>query len=286
MHLTLDCIPCLVRQTLEAARIASDDPAVHETILRDGLRYLETLSFDQSPPAIGAEMHRKIRELLGVADPYKKQKDHFNQLAMGLLPALAQTVAQAKDPLEQALHLAIAGNVVDFGVTADIDESHLREAFTQAVETPLLGDLTRFRQHLAKAKRILYLADNTGEIVLDKLLIERLPLDRTTVAVRGAPVINDATIEDAQFAGITDLVPVISNGAAVPGTELDQCSGEFREHFAAADLIIAKGQGNYESLNEHAEANIAFLFRVKCAAIERLSGYPLGSHVLTCSQRC
>jgi uncharacterized protein with ATP-grasp and redox domains len=142
------------------------------------------------------------------------------------------------------------------------------------------------RKRIERAERILYLADNTGEIVLDRLLIERLPTDRVTVAVRGAPIINDATLEDAEYAGITDIVPVISNGAAAPGTVLSMCSETFVEHFDAADLIISKGQGNFETLEGRSDRPIAFLFRVKCNVVRRLSGYPVGSHVVLCTDRC
>ena len=131
----------------------------------------------------------------------------------------------------------------------------------------------------AKAERILYLADNAGEIVLDQLLIEQLPRERITVAVRGAPVLNDATMEDARSTGLTKLVRVIDNGMDAPGTLLDLCSAEFVAAFQNADLIISKGQGNFESLIDHCGANIYFLFMAKCGLVADRVGCPLGSFV-------
>lgn len=280
MKLTHDCIPCLVRQTLDAARLASRDPEVHENILRSGLDYLNTLSFDTTPPIVGADVHARIRSLLGNDDPYREQKHRFNELALHLRQGLEVQVMGAANPFEEAVRLAIAGNVVDFGVRADLDEDDLLRAIEDAAHSGLAGDVQTLRRRIDEAERILYLADNTGEIVLDKLLIEQLPPDRVTVAVRGAPIINDATMEDAVYAGITDLVHVISDGAAVPGIDLNQCSQEFLAHFNDADFIISKGQGNFESLNDTRKGEIAFLFRVKCDVVARLSGYPLGSNVV------
>jgi uncharacterized protein with ATP-grasp and redox domains len=143
----------------------------------------------------------------------------------------------------------------------------------------LRGDIEAFRKRAASAADILYLADNAGEIVLDRLLIESLGPERVTVAVRGHPVINDATLEDARTAGLTDLVTVLANGSATPGTVLDGCSDEFRQRFERADLVISKGQGNYETLNEVAR-DIFFLFKVKCPVVAKMTRLPLGAQAL------
>jgi uncharacterized protein with ATP-grasp and redox domains len=178
-----------------------------------------------------------------------------------------------------AVRLAIAGNVIDLGVKSHLDEAQIRAAIEDCLTDPLEGDIDRFAQAVAGATRILYLTDNAGEIVLDRLLIERLPRDKVTVAVKGAPVINDATRADAEIAGITSLVNVIDNGSDAPGTILEDCNGVFRRHFAQADLIIAKGQGNYETLRE-ASAPLYFLLRVKCPVLARDLGCPVGRLVL------
>ncbi|HMB00704.1 MAG TPA: ARMT1-like domain-containing protein, partial [Spirochaetota bacterium] len=136
-----------------------------------------------------------------------------------------------------------------------------------------------FRRAVEEADKILYLMDNAGEIVFDKLLLEQLPLTKITAAVRGAPVINDAVMSDAEEVGICDMVNVIDNGSDAPGTVLEECSSAFTEYFNNADLIIAKGQGNYESLSD-TDVNIIFLFQVKCNLVAEQTGLPTGTHVM------
>ena len=126
---------------------------------------------------------------------------------------------------------------------------------------------------------MLYLADNAGEIVFDWLLLEQMPVEKVTVAVRGSPVLNDATIADTQAAGIPGLVELIDNGSDAPGTILDDCSAEFRRRFDRTDLIIAKGQGNYETLNE-VEKDIFFVLKAKCPVIARDLDCHVGSLIL------
>jgi uncharacterized protein with ATP-grasp and redox domains len=148
-----------------------------------------------------------------------------------------------------------------------------------AERAPLAGDVDSLRRAADGAASILYLADNAGEIVVDRLLIERLGPERVTVAVRGAACLNDATLEDAEAAGLTGLVRVIGNGSDVPGTALELCDEAFREAFASAGLVIAKGQGNFETLTE-APRDICFLFKVKCAVVAAEAGLPLGAQAI------
>jgi hypothetical protein len=143
----------------------------------------------------------------------------------------------------------------------------------------LFGDIDMLRESIDSAKNILYLGDNCGEIVFDRLLIEQLPLDKVTFVVRGGPIINDATMGDARETGMTELVNVIDNGSNIPGTVLEKCSKEFRECFVDADLIIAKGQGNYETLSS-CEKNIFFLLQAKCPVISGHIGCEQGSFIV------
>lgn len=279
MKTYLDCIPCLIRQTLDAAALATADEAVRERILREVLAAASEMDLRQSPSAMAQRVHRRLRELTGQEDPYRAVKDQQNQTAWQFYQRFRESAAAARDGLEQAVRLAIAGNVIDLGVKSNLAESEIHEAIAACLTEPLEGDLSALAAAIAAATKILYLTDNAGEIVLDRLLIERLPRDKVTVAVKGAPVINDATRADAEFAGITALVPVIDNGSDAPGTILEDCSGLFRRHFAEADLIIAKGQGNYETLREVA-APLFFLLRVKCPVIARDLGCPIGRLVL------
>jgi uncharacterized protein with ATP-grasp and redox domains len=297
MKTCLDCLPCFVRQTLDASRQVSDDPAFHEKTVRGLFRDLAEADWNESPPVIAQRIHRKLREQTGIADPYIEQKRAHNKLALHLLPALRRDVEQSDDPLISAAHFAIAGNIIDLGAKSGLDERDVLHAIEHATEEPLEGDLDAFRNAAREATSILYLADNAGEIIFDRLLIEQLGPERITLAVRGAPILNDATLEDAIHAGYERVplkrsergpahagqrpqgVAIIGNGSDVPGTDLEQCSDEFRAAFKTADLIISKGQGNFETLSENPR-RIFFLFKVKCPVVAAASGKPLGAHVL------
>ncbi|MCK4341841.1 MAG: DUF89 family protein [Phycisphaerae bacterium] len=279
MQTYLECVPCFVRQALDSVRLVTDDEEVHERLLREILRAASEMDLWQSPPAMGQRIHRLIRRLTGQSDPYRELKDHSTRVALELYPKLRARVHASSRPLETALRLAIAGNVIDMGVKAHFDEPALHEAIEDASSAPLDGDMRAFAETLSGARRILYLADNAGEIVFDRLLLEQMPVEKVTVAVRGFPVINDVTIADTQAAGIPGLVEVIDNGSDAPGTILDDCSSEFRHRFDAADMIVAKGQGNYETLNE-VEKDIFFVLKAKCPVIARDLGCRVGSLIL------
>ena len=274
----LDCIPCFMRQALEAARFVTDSPAVHESVMRGILLEVAKMDFTQSPPAIGQKLHRALRDLTHVDDPYREVKNHFNQAALEMLPDLSAKIQESADPIFMALRVAIAGNVIDLGANGDFRVKEVKIAMDNTLNEPFHGDVEDFRDKARDARKILYLADNAGEIVFDRLLIEQLQLDRVTLVVRGAPVLNDATRADAEAAGLCGIVEVIDNGSDAPGTILADCSRYFRRRFSMADLIIAKGQGNFESLSDSGE-NIYFLFKAKCPVIANHVGLPLGTHV-------
>jgi uncharacterized protein with ATP-grasp and redox domains len=280
----LDCIPCLVRQSLDASRMVAVDPVVHEQMLREMLDWIADADLRDSPPIMGQRLHRRLRELTGVADAYREAKDRHNALAASLLPDLRARVEAAADPFDLAVRLAIAGNVIDLGVTGRVSEGEVRRSIEQALSEPVVGPLEALREAVAEARDILYLADNCGEIVLDRLLIERLPAGRVTVAVRGAPILNDATMADAHAVGLSEVASIIDNGSDAPGTVLADCSPAFRHRFASADVVIAKGQGNFESLSE-APRPVFILFKVKCAVVAAHVGQPEGSHVVVRSDR-
>jgi uncharacterized protein with ATP-grasp and redox domains len=279
MKTQLDCIPCFLRQSLEAIRRVTDDVRIQEDVLRDVLHMTADLDLGQSPPSVGQAIRRRLRELTGVKDPYEVAKHHFNRLAMDALPELAGMVKQAPDPLPAAVRFAIAANAIDMGVAGPIGDTEVRAALRGTHGEPLHGDIAGFRKAVAEANKILYLADNAGEIAVDRLLIEEIGPERVTLAVRGFPVLNDATLADALEVGMHDLVEVIDNGSDAAGTILTDCSVSFRERFQRADLVIVKGQGNFETLSD-VEGNIFFLLKVKCPVLARHVGLPLGTHAL------
>ncbi len=279
MKTSLDCIPCLLRQTLEAARMISPSTSMHEQIIRELLRWIEEMDFNQSPPAMAQRIHRRMRELAGNADPYREAKDRLDQMALTMTETLRNEIVTSKDPLLMAVRYAIAGNVMDMGVTGNLSEENLQYSVHRLFAEPESIEMKSFREELNKADLILYLLDNAGEIAFDKLLIELLLPKRVVAVVRGSPVINDATIHDAHTVGLDKFVQVIDNGSDAPGTILSDCSQEFHRYFDNADMVIAKGQGNFESLS-HEKGNFFFLFKVKCPVIADHTKQPLGAHVL------
>jgi uncharacterized protein with ATP-grasp and redox domains len=279
MKTSVDCIPCLLRQASDALKLSKLEPENEMDCLRDLLRTAASLDFSLSPPVLSGALQARLRELTTISDPFLEAKQRFNRLALELLPQLAEAVTAARDPFAAAVQLAIAGNVIDLGAKSGLDDDEVRHTTTTALAQPLVGDLSQLQKSAESARRILYLCDNAGEIVFDRVLIQQLPLGAVTVAVRGRPVLNDATYDDAVVAELSKLARVIDNGSDVPGTFLMNCSTEFQKQFKDADLIIAKGQGNFETL--HAERGRVFcLFRVKCQSVAQHCGHPIGSHVV------
>jgi len=268
-----------MRQALEAMRFSTDDVSLQQRFMREIFLCAADLDFAQPPPSFAQKIHRRLREITDVKDPYLKVKQSFNRLALKMLPQIEHTIGEADDPFAMAVKFAIAGNIIDSGAKAALSESEVLETLNKTVAMPLLGDTDSFKKAVNNATDILYLTDNAGEIVFDRLLINFLPKGRTVLAVKGCPVINDALIADAEAAGLTKLIKVIENGSDAPGTILEDCSAEFIEIFKNADIIISKGQGNYETLSGRTE-NIFFLLKVKCPPIAADIGFPPGSHVL------
>jgi len=278
-----DCIPCFIRQAIEAARIASAEEDVHERILRAVLESASRLDLRRPPPLMGRDIHRLVREIAQHQDPYASIKTHYNQFALELYFELKQKVAASESPLESAIRLAMAGNIIDFGVDSQLDQKTVIKAIDQALDEEVYGNIDHLIHEIENARQILYLGDNAGEIVLDRVLIEQLPTEKIIFAVRGSPIINDATLADAKAVGLTNIVKVIDNGSDVPGTALSECSPEFVAYFQSADLIVSKGQGNFETLSE-VSRNIYFLLKAKCPVVARHLGCEMGRLVVKKSE--
>jgi len=239
---------------------------------------LSNLSYRQTPPYLGREAHRVIRKVLDNHDPFLKLKREFNQVIKKLYPSLKQKVNGSSDKFACAIKLSIAGNIIDFGPGHHFE---LMKTIDQVLlKNPAIDDTESLKQDLEKASLILYLGDNAGETFFDKILIEQMLPAEIYYGVRGSPVINDATSEDAYYAGLNQVAKVISNGSDGPGTILEDCSEEFKNIFEKADLVIAKGHGNYETLNEVKGKKLYFLLMVKCKIIGRDLGCSVGDFVV------
>lgn len=280
-----DCIVCMFRQALNTARLVSSDEAVHVEVLRRVAQTVAEPDLTRTPAALSEPAYRIVADVTGVEDPYLASKHETNRVAMGILPTLRERIAAAPDPLDTALHVAAAGNVIDLGIGHEFD---IEQDVAALIETPFaISALTEFRHELKPGKRLLYLGDNAGEIAFDRLLVEQLLPTGVdiTFSVKSGPIINDATLEDADAVGLTGLVRVIETGAADIGVNFANVSDEFRTAFLTADCILAKGHGNFETCNDRPE-NCYFLLKAKCTMVADELGVTLGDIVFKHIPRC
>lgn len=282
MRVYLDCIPCFLSQTLEACKFVSDDKEVQYRVLKKVMKFLLNISLDKTPPEISKEVHRIIREETGSEDPYREAKRRSNELAKSIYPNLKKMVSESEDPLLTSVKLAIAGNAIDFGTMTRFNiEDVVNEALEKDIDE---RTFQKFREDLKRSRKILYLSDNAGEVFFDKILIEELRNQgkEITFAVKSNPIINDATIEDAIFAGINEIADVMEGDkdrCSAPGFILDNVTEEFSEKFENSDIVISKGQGNYEALSD-VDRKIYFLLLVKCPLVARDLGSKIGDYVI------
>ena len=276
MRTYLDCYPCFLRQALEGARLTGADKQQQKDILVRVLDLLKDAPLSSVPPEIGRRVHRIVRDVTAFEDPYRDLKDRSTREALALYPWLKGILAEAEDGLETAVRLSIAGNIIDMGPNPTYD---LRDEVMRVLEEPFaINDSEALRGTLDEAESVLYLADNAGETVFDRLLIEAIEAP-VIYAVKGHPIINDATVEDARAAGVDQVAEVMSNGSDSPGTLLEACSDAFRRTYEAAEVVIAKGQANYETLSEEG-SRVFFLLQTKCPVIAEHVGMPVGSLIL------
>ncbi len=274
MKTYFDCYPCFLQQALRAARLSGADEAQRYSILQQTLALLQSSPAGANPPEIVYEIYRIVRAVVGIQDPYLAIKKASTLEAMALYPKLKAMVNQSEDPLALALRLSIAGNIIDFGVSDQVDD--LWETVERVVQQPYaIDDSAVLKARMKTADYVLYLADNAGETVFDRILIEVLPIPVIYV-VKGSPILNDALMGDALAAGLDTCAALIDNGSQSLGTILSLCSESFREHFENAPVIIAKGQANYETLSS-AGAKVFCLLQVKCPVIGLDLDVPVGS---------
>ena len=275
MRTELECLPCFFRQIARTLGFAGVNGDRGRDITRRAAAIIEGASFDQAPARISTLLHRLIRTECG-EDPYRQVKDAYNRIALEMLPAVRRMARDHDDAgtrpggIAGSVRAAIAGNVIDFGIYDDVDlDRALRDSFHVPLSETVL---TEFSQAVDGARTVLYLCDNAGEIVFDRVLIEALRGrgKRVIAAVKGAPVINDATMADACAAGLHESASmVMDNGNDGIGTLLELCSESFLDEYRAADLVISKGQANYETLVPERDRRIFFLFMVKCPVVAK-----------------
>ncbi len=276
MKTFLDCVPCFMSQALRAGRMATDNDKLIKEVLDEVGSMISEIPLEHTPPETGDRIYQKVRQITGVEDPYHSKKKVHIKEALALYPELREMIQRSKNRLLMAVRLAIAGNVIDLGVGRSYN---LKEEIGRITESEFaLFDFNTFCEDLSRARNILYLGDNAGESVFDRILIEELGKP-VTYAVRDRAVINDVTFQDAIDSGIGEIAEIISTGSSAPGVILKLCSPCFLEHFHSADMVISKGQGNYEGLSGSSRP-VFFLLMAKCQVIARDLGIKVNDIVL------
>ena len=267
MKIHPDCRPCLLKQMETTALAAGANEDTLRKIAASVVSELDRFwDDDLSPPAVSTPLYYFTGRMCGVEDPFLAIKVRYTREALKLLPKLEKLVQKSSDPFDTAVRISIAGNIIDFGTGEHGGGFDLEETLVQFLEKPFFQNgVDEMREKVSKARTILYIGDNAGETVFDRPLLGLLGPDRVVYAAKGSAIINDATVSDATLAGIHLHARLISTGAGTPGTILEECSAPFRDHFERADLVIAKGQGNFETLTELTpDGRIFMLFTVKC----------------------
>ena len=278
MRVSLDCFPCFLRQAIIALRLGTNDVSLQKAILKSTLEDIQRTDTSKPPAFTTTFIHRKIRQMLGM-DPFKDIKSEYNQIALELYPSLKTTIENSPDPLWTSIRLAIAGNVIDFGIFTSVDiEGTISKALNSKIA---VDDYNSLKDAVSYADEILYLTDNAGEIVFDRLFIETLIQlgKKVKAVVKGSPVINDSTMEDAKESSLTKICEIMDNGSEAVGTILDWTSSTFQKTFKNAQLIISKGQANFETLIG-TEKKLFFLFQSKCDVVSKELSLSTGSMLL------
>ncbi|MBI3270225.1 MAG: DUF89 family protein [Planctomycetes bacterium] len=278
MKTSPDCIPCILRQALVAARKVSENDWLHRKVLNEVMQHLQEGAFDRSPAEVLSDALVVATRMLGSADPFAPEKATWTERVQALEPGLRAEVERAPDRFAAAVRLAVAANALDAVVLDSLDPRRfLAEAFERKLG---VDDLPALREAVAKAKDVLYCLDNAGELLLDRLLLEQLaPGRRVGIVVRNSPVLTDATEAEARAAGLDTLGELLPTGSDTLGVPLSLCSSELKKRFAAADLVISKGSANFETLEE-SDAKAFHLFVVKCSRVAAHLSLAVGDGVV------
>jgi uncharacterized protein with ATP-grasp and redox domains len=250
MKISRECIHCLARQAVEIAEVATSNVAMQEEIIKRSLKELGEMDFNETAPEVAFRMHQHAKNITGVNDPYSTLKKQYNEIAKEIYEKITEEkwLDKAEDRFDMACRLAIAGNIIDFSVGLKLEQ--------------------------------LDIVKSVEESIKHEFLLENLPLNKVTYVVKGGPIVNDATMQDAISTGVIDLVKVIDNGHCAQGTILKDCSSTFNSEFSKADLIISKGQANFETLSDIKDKTIFYLLRAKCSSVASAIGCEPMDYVL------
>jgi uncharacterized protein with ATP-grasp and redox domains len=278
MSIYPECIPCIIKQSLFAAKAAKIyDKKIQMDILKQISNEINFIEKYETAPEFSSKIQSIVKNFSAINDPYEEMKEINLKKALKFIPYLKNYINDSEDKLEEAVRAAIIGNIIDLGANPDFNlEDEINRISSNNI---VLNDFPIFKKEVLKAEYILFIGDNTEEALFDKLLLEQLHPKKIIYAVRDNPILNDITFELAIRIGLNEYAEIISSGSKIAGTDLKQANETFKMIFNNAPVVIAKGQGNFETL-ENCSRKIFFMFKVKCDAIAKHTGYKIGTSVL------
>lgn len=279
MEICSECYPCLLKQAVDTLKIIGSNEEDKKETIKQVLTYLASAPSNLPPPYISRRVYKIVSDVTGVADPYAEVKKKSSLMVLGMLPILRERVKGAEDPIYEAFRLAIIGNIIDYGA----GKSFTLEDISFFGNIPIkINHYDDFLKDLKKAKTVLYIGDNAGEVVFDLLALEVLSNLNKKVyfAVRTRPIINDVTKDDAEYVGVGRYAEIIDSGSDAPGVALDVVTPRFKSLLEEADLVISKGQGNFETLETYKRDDIYFLLRVKCEVVAKMLKANIGDIII------
>ncbi len=275
MKIYPECYNCFISQAIRSSKIHTKDRQKILSVVQGVVNVLVGIDHFVPPPLISENVYGTIRKILGVDDPYEAIKKKYSDIALNYVPYAKQLIKSSKDPLGCALKLSLSGNIIDFG--SEIKRFDIKKTIEETVESGFdINYTNEFRRNLQKSEKLVLLADNAGESVFDRVLLETIrelcPNIKIYVFVRGGPIINDVTKKDAIYVGLDGISEIVEAGRAIPGFWPAHCSDKCRKIWDEADIVISKGQGNFETLTEIEDSRIYFLFIVKCRVVAEFLG--------------
>lgn len=276
MELFLDCMPCVLNQALEAVRKTTNDVVMHDKVVNETINLMTNYKKYRNSPDLAREIHKIVREQTGIEDPYVEIKEKDLNAAKCVYPYLKEFLQSKENSLYWALKIAATGNNIDAAVYSNVD---VKKCIEKELETDFsICDIDVIEKKLQTASNILIIGDNTGETIFDKVMIESFSNFNITYGVRSKSIINDVTEKEAVASGLKQVSKIVSTGCSAPGVILEDCSDEFIDIYNKSDIIISKGQGNYEALSEE-KGNIFFLLKAKCPMIARKLNVKLNDYI-------
>ncbi len=275
MKVHAECYQCFIAQAIRSTKLHRPDRNSLLKSVRSVVDVLQDIDVDVPPPLISEDVYGTIRSTLRIDDPYREIKKKYNDIALSYQDFMEGEIEKSSEPLLFAVRLALAGNIIDFG--SQIGSFDLETVIEETIHNPLdLTDFSFFENEIVRSKKVVLLADNAGEIVFDKILLKTIkklyPEIELFVIVRGGPIINDVTDIDARYVGVDEVAEIVDSGQIIPGFWPLTASEEAKRIFYEADIVISKGQGNFETLSEIEDKRVYFLFLVKCNVVANYLG--------------